>query len=50
MATSVHFPSDVLGGALLDGGMALLLYPLAGWVVERLSLTRVFRDTRTGRG
>ena len=50
MATSVHFPSDVLGGALLDGGMALLLYPLAGWVVERLSLTWVFRDTRTGRG
>jgi len=25
----VHFPTDVLGGMGLDGGMALILWPIA---------------------
>lgn len=49
MAAAVHFPTDVIGGALLDGGMALLLYPVAAWVAYHLGRTRLLRDTRSGR-
>lgn len=47
MLLAVHYPTDVLGGALLAAGAALVLWPLAEWalvVVPRH--VHALRDTR----
>ncbi|HET7724808.1 MAG TPA: phosphatase PAP2 family protein [Propionibacteriaceae bacterium] len=48
LEVAVHFPTDVLGGIGLDGGMALMLWPIAAGVNDVLPRrVRALADRRT---
>lgn len=50
MLVGVHYPTDCIGGALLDGGMALVLWPVfAGLLYVVPKHAHWLRDTRSPR-